>query len=366
MRILSRYVLGAFLVPLGYCLVGFVSIYVMFELFGSFSRLMEAKLPLGVTMEYFAAYLAPYFEWLAPAALMLATLYTMWNFCRHSEIVAMRASGVSFSAIVRPLLVAALVMAAFVGWVNECYVPRTAQWAKKLRTARFDLAEVDRADNVVYCNVRDDRTWTVSRIDGADGHRLTDVRITVNRPGSGTRLKNVVAARAEWLDGEWWLANPRVQHFDETGREIPSPVPELDALSLRVFPEFRERPSDLLAQNRDWQYNSVRDKRRFIRTHPHLAAEKLREYSYDVWSQLLAPLACLVITLFAIPAGIASGRQSVFRGILGALAMFFAFYALSILCMIAARKGWFPAVPAAVLPHALFLVIGGINFHRQR
>jgi len=69
---------------------------------------------------------------------MLATLYTMWRFCRHSEIVAMRASGIGFFTIVKPLLFVSCAMALFVAWVNESYVPRRAQWAKQLRNARFE------------------------------------------------------------------------------------------------------------------------------------------------------------------------------------------------------------------------------------
>ena len=89
MRILSRYILREFLVPLSYCLLGFLGIYVIFELFDSFNRLMEGHPTLLDTVGFFAGYVSPYLEWLIPAALMLGTLYTMWNFCRHSEITAM-------------------------------------------------------------------------------------------------------------------------------------------------------------------------------------------------------------------------------------------------------------------------------------
>ena len=91
-----------------------------------------------------------------------------------------------------------------------------------------------------------------------------------------------------------------------------------------------------------------------------------RKYKYDMWAQMLAPFACLVITLFAIPAGIASGRQSVFKGIVGALAMFFAFYALVIGGMVGADVGWIPPILAAVLPHLVFLAVGIYLFRRQR
>ena len=176
----------------------------------------------------------------------------------------------------------------------------------------------------------------------------------------------VAAPRADWLDGQWWFSRPQVQHYDATGQEQATPTPELDALELRCFREFQERPSDFVMQNRPWKFNSVRDKLRYIRMHPEMSAEAKRDSMFDVWAQIMAPLACLVITLFAIPAGIASGRQSVFKGILGALAMYFAFYGLVIGGMVLAKNGWCPPVLAATLPHVVFLALGIRSFIRQQ
>ena len=366
MRILTRYVLKEFLVPFFYCLTGFVSIYVLFDLFGSFSRMRNAHIPFGDAVLYFCAYLAPYFHYIVPAALMLATLYTMWCFCRHSEITAMRASGVSFLAIVKPLLGVSVVSAAAVVWVNESFVPAKAQWAAQMKTVQFDQSMFAKADNIVFRNGQECRTWNVNSILGESGEHLKDVNVTVDRPNGGARLLRVTADRADYLDGEWWFTAPKVQHYDALGQEVATPTPELDALAYRCFAEFRETPSDFLMQNRPWKFNSVRDRLHYLRNHPSLAAETRRDYTYDVWAQVMAPLACIIITLFAIPAGIASGRQSVFRGILGALGMYFAFYGLMIVMMVLAKNGWFPAIPAAILPAAVFLVLGVRAFLKQR
>ena len=365
MRILTRYVLKEYLVPLFYCLVGFVSIYVLFELFGSFSRLMESGLPFAMMTEYFCAYLAPYFEWLAPAALMLAALYTMWGFCRHSELIAMRASGVSFIAIARPILAVALLMAGVVFWVNEWYVPRRAQWAKQLKYEKFNLEKLDRADNIVFRNVRENRTWTVGSVETPDAEHLANVRVTVDRP-DGSRRLSVSAPKAEYLDGEWWFHDAAVQHYDLSGHEAATPTPSLDALSLRVFQEFKEKPRDFLMQNRDWAYCSIADRIRHLRTNRHLTPETRRKYVFDTWSKVLSPFACLIITLFAIPAGVATGRQSVFKGILGALGLFFSFYGVVIASMVCANEGWLNPALAAVAPYAIFLAFGIVAFNRQK
>lgn len=365
MRILTRYVFREFCVPLAYCLTGFVSIYILFELFGSFSRLMEAKPGFAKAAEYFAGYFAPYFQWMAPACLMLATLYTMWSFCRHSELIAMRASGVGFFAIVKPLLAVAALMAGFVGWVNEAYVPEKAQWAKQFKDAKFREAEMEKADDIVFHNPKADRIWKIGGKLANDATALKDVKVTVDRPGGGRKM-TILAPQAEHLDGQWFFRTPKVMHYNELGEECASPTPELEKLTLRGFPEFDEQPRDFLMQNRDWAFCSTRDRLRYLEMHTALSEDSRRDYNYDVWSKLLAPLACIVITLFAIPAGVATGRQSVFKGIAGALGMFFAFYGLTIFCMILAKRGLLPPLAAAGLPHAIFLAIGCHLFRRQR
>ena len=202
MRILTRYVLREFLVPLFYCLTGFISIYVLFDLFGSFSRMAAAKLSTKTAVLYFCGYLAPYFHYIVPAALMLATLYTMWSFCRHSEIVAMRASGVSFIAIVRPLLAVALVMAACVTYVNEVFVPWKAQWAARMKKDRFDQTSFAKGDNIVFRNAKEGRIWNIDAFRDDEGKSLSNVQVTIDRPGGG-RCMSVSAPRADYFDGEW-------------------------------------------------------------------------------------------------------------------------------------------------------------------
>ncbi len=366
MKILYRYVLKEYLIPLCYCLGGFVSIYVLFELFGSFSRLMDAKLPLLTIVEYFIAYLCPFTEWLVPAALMLAALYTMWGFCRHSELVAMRANGIGFVTIVAPILSVAIVMAGVVCWVNNVYVPAKAQWGKNMKSERFNLERVGKKDNLVYRDSSTFRTWSIGGVDDERAEHLTDVKVSVDRPDGGARRLNITADRADYLDGEWWFTAPKIQYFDTNGSEVASPCPEMDSLGLRCFPEFDETPDDFMMQNRAWEYNSISDRIRYLKTHPGLSEETLRKYRYDIWAKILSPFACVVIVLFAIPAGIASGRQSVFKGIVGALGMFFGFYALDIGGMVAANAGWCPVALAAILPYVVFLILGIRAFHRQR
>lgn len=365
MRILSKYVLREFLIPLTYCLVGFLGIYTIFELFDSFNRIIENKPPLGETVSFFAGYISPYFEWLIPAALMLATLYTMWNFCRHSEITAMRASGIGFSVIVRPILMVATLFAVIVAGINEFYAPWASEQARDFKMNRFKTLDTKTFNQVVFYNLEAHRIWRVEKIHSATPGKLEGVRISFDRQ-DGSRKMDISCEKAEYLDGMWWLFHPVYHYYDLQNNPIPSRKPQLDHLSLRACPDYDETPRDFLLMNKSWDYYSVRDMRHYLRRHPNLTPEERNNRIYDIHSRFAAPFSCLIITLFAIPAGVATSRQSVFKGVIGAVGMFFGFYALSIGCMILAKNSLIPAIPAAWCANTIFLVIGLILFHKQR
>ena len=357
MKILTRYILREFCVPLFYCLTGFVSIYLLFELFGSFSRLMAAKPGILAAAAYLAGYFAPYFQWMAPACLMLATLYTMWRFCRHSEIVAMRASGIGFFTIVKPILVMSVLMACAVAWVNESYVPRHSSWAKRFKDARFDSAEIGGSSGLLFVNARAGRHWHADMPRPMDASVLENVRVTENV----TTNVEITSSHAEYKGGLWYFWAPREVVHGANGTENV-----YRERGLKAYPEFDDRPEEMLWENCEWTYMSTRDRASYLKTHENLDERTRQKRRYDVWAQAVAPVACIVITLFAIPMGIATGRQSVFRGIIGALAMFFAFYGLTILCMVLAARGWLAPFPAAILPDLVFLVLGVRLFWKNR
>ena len=85
---------------------------------------------------------------------------------------------------------------------------------------------------------------------------------------------------------------------------------------------------------------------------------------FDFWYRIAAPWSCLVITLFSIPAGITTGRQSVFKGLLLVLVTFFLFYAFSVLLEYCGQHGYLAPFLAAWLPNLVFLAIGVAMYRR--
>src|SRR3989442_4414851 len=95
MRLLDRYLLRELLVPLGYCLSGFLIFWVAFNLFSEMGEFQDNKLHGGDILQYYVMRVPEFLVIVLPIALLLALLYTLTSLARHQEITAIRAAGVS-------------------------------------------------------------------------------------------------------------------------------------------------------------------------------------------------------------------------------------------------------------------------------
>ena len=95
MRLLDRYLLRELIVPLGFCLWGFLLLWISSDLFAKLGEFRMKGMAPGDIAEYYLVVLPEFLVLVLPIALLLAMLYALTNHARHQEITAIRAAGVS-------------------------------------------------------------------------------------------------------------------------------------------------------------------------------------------------------------------------------------------------------------------------------
>ena len=110
MRLLDRYLLRELLIPLGYCLGGFLICWIAFDLITSLNWYQENHLNVHDVAELYLAKLPELLVLILPFALLLALLYTLTNHARYNELTAIRAAGVSLLRICLPYLAVGLLL----------------------------------------------------------------------------------------------------------------------------------------------------------------------------------------------------------------------------------------------------------------
>lgn len=362
MRLVTRYLLKAFLGPLFVCLVAFNGIYIIFDLFGSLSKFLDAKIDFLTVLKYYGGIISMYSHWFIPASCMLATLYAMWQLSHHNELTAMRASGISFHRLTLPFFSVAVAMSLLTFFNSEFVAPEASAWSEEFKEASFDSGDTMLQANHLYVNQKARRNWIFSSVDirSENGFAHPVGKVEIKEERDGVNVRGVRAEKAEFLDGMWWLTSPTEIRFDADGVEVPVSPDAAKLPALMSVPGFDETPRDMLLEVRDWEFFSLADMLRYLQIRGIHATDKNgSEKWYEFWYRIFSPWACVVITIFAIPAGISTGRQSVIRGVIMALALFFSFYAGTLLLkFLAGQEAVISPFVAALAPNLIFLVFG--------
>ena len=131
MRLLDRYLLRELLVPLGYCLCGFLIFYVAFDLIFQINRFLDNQMLFLDIVEYYVVTLPELLvEQVLPVSLLLALLYTLTNLSRYNELTAMRAAGIGLWRLSMPYLAVGAVFGLVVLVIGEFWLPSASERAK--------------------------------------------------------------------------------------------------------------------------------------------------------------------------------------------------------------------------------------------
>ena len=131
MKIIDRYMLRQFIHVFVICFLSLTGLYLVLDAFSNldnFLRYAEQKGSLLSVMGEFYFYRAiGFFERLSGVISMIAAMFTVTWIQRHNEMTALMAAGVSRVRVVRPVIIACVVLALLTAAGREVVIPRLRQ-----------------------------------------------------------------------------------------------------------------------------------------------------------------------------------------------------------------------------------------------
>src|SRR5207302_9482895 len=104
MRLLDRYVIRNFAQVYFYCIAGFISIWLIFDVSDNISTFIDEHISLWLVVRYYATQIPQVLIILLPVSLLLSLLFALGRMSRSNEIVSMLTAGVSLPRVLLPLL----------------------------------------------------------------------------------------------------------------------------------------------------------------------------------------------------------------------------------------------------------------------
>jgi lipopolysaccharide export system permease protein len=365
MRLLDRYLLRELLIPLGYCLCGFLILWIAADLFNQLGDFQKKKLLARDIIEYYLLSAPNDLMLLLPMALLLALLYSLTNHARHNEITAIRAAGIALWRLCLPYIGVGLAASLLLLALNELWLPDSAEAAEQVLTRRTRTPGglgKDWIRNLGFTNSRDGRKWQIELYNLKTAEM---VRPHVNwTKADGSRL---------WIDADRALRSNDVWTFFGVREHAEAAdtnsflIPSLQTNFL-AHPEFSETPEQIKSEVKLSNTFGVRPAKRadipvreiynYLRLHPEPSRSEGAWLYTKLQGRLAAPWTCLVVVLIAIPFGAASGRRNVFVGVASSVLICFIYFVLQQLGLALGAGGRVAPWLAAWFPNLSFALAG--------
>lgn len=343
--ILDRYLFREWLRILVVTALGFPLIVIAFELTDNLDdHLSRGIAPRAIALGY--AYSLPEKIFLVlPAAVLFATVFSLGNQSRHSELTAGKASGRSLRRTVLPIVGAAGLTAGLTLALGE--------WAPTATTRQFELLgerEVRSTTaryNFVY---RADQGWVyAARALDINMQSLRDLVLEREGPGPAYPTLVVQSPDARYNDstGRWMLRSARFRVLPAIDQEISFGFDSLVQRSLV------ETPAGLLVEPKEPREMRYGELGRYINDLERSGGDG-RKLRVRQALKVAIPFTCIVIALFGAPLAVTAPRTSGALGIGISLVITVLFLMLIQLSEAIGAGGLLPPVLAAWLPNLLF------------
>ena len=347
-RTLSFYMARVFLTRTFAVLGGLIVILEMLDLLGTSGEILaypgngEGELWFYVSLR-----IPQLIERFLPFSALLGALISLSTMNANSEIISMKAAGISAHQILAPLILTSLVIAGLLFVFNEEVVAPSYKTLNAWEAVEYGPLPEDTGQSTNVW-VRDgDDLINVQAVSGrGDATTLHKVSLFDRRGGSLERL--ITAETADRVANGWRLGQAKsfdVESLAETRADglvvAPDVTPDqftlanVDAPSLS-FPALRRAIADLQAAGR-----------------PTIALEA------GLWHKISGPLSTILMPLLGAVAGFGLARsgQLFIRAVIG-MALGFTYFVADNFALAMGNIGAYPPMLAVWAPFLLFLMIG--------
>lgn len=363
--LLDQYVIRNFLTPFSFCLIGFVSIWLIADLTDNAPNLVGAD--VGTLLKFYVIQLPFMILFVMPVTLLLSLLYALSRMSKSNEIISMLGAGRSTMRVLRPLFVFGLYASLICLVFKYEWAPRSEGYKEALLEEIYQQnadkrGGKKRLDNPwarvawMHVNEVDNRTWFVGKVPYDMQKREMRSLAIRQHDEEGRPVLTLRATSAKWFFAlrEWRLSNGRTYTYDENG------IPRVQSWNFLTIPGWRETPWKVLSSSQNPEHLGIPGLTTFLKSNPDYDKRTLAPFLTNWWYCWAEPLSCLVMVLIAAPLGIVYSRRGALGGVAASIVIFALMYFTSGSLVAAGQGGYLPPALAAWGTNLIFGSIGAV------
>jgi len=359
MRIVDRYITKSIIGILLATIVMFCCLYILIDIASNLDDLIDRKVPAFILLRYYMSLLPTMLVQTLPIACLISALFTYSHLNNSNEIIALRTSGLNFWKLARPAICVALVVSAFIFWLNEKYVPETQVKSEMIRNENM----INRADsrkrtkgkikNLTFYGLKN-RLYFIDEFD-PNTSELSGITI-IGFDSKQNVKEKIVAWKGEWTGIIWKFKDCQVTFFDTEKFT--------DQIKVKVYAnrlmDIKETPDDFVRQRLNVSAMNIRQLRDYISRFENSGATKaITNLRVDLHQKWAYPFGTIVIVLAGLPIAMMTGRRKAvtFASLGIATAIGFLYYVCNAVCLALGKGDAVPPILSAWLAPIIFASI---------
>jgi lipopolysaccharide export system permease protein len=296
---------------------------------------------LGMRAPQLIAFVLPY-------SVLLSTIVTLFTLNQNSEVVSMKAAGLSAHQVLAPLLLTAFVVAVTHFAFNERIVTRASATLKAWQDADYGPVPQDSGVRSNVYLLDGNNILMAATVTGRGKAMVMQGVSWYRRDAQGMVLEQIVSPRATFADPGWRLESPRRFDVATTTTQMLQPL----VIAREVDPaQITLSTVDPDAQNIFELADSIAEMR--------AAGRRTAELEGKWWHKISGPLSAVLMPLLGAMAafGLARSGQVVIRAVIG-MALGFTYFVFDNAALAMGNFGGYPPLLAAWAPFVLFTLVG--------
>ena len=359
-RILDEYILREFVTMFAMVLFGFVLLMLVFTFFELVGDILRNHIALSVVGEYLLNLTPSMLYLITPLAVLIAALVTFGVMNRNSEIVAIKATGISLYRLIVPIVTMAVVLAVALFLFDQYYLPQANRRQEALRN------QIKGRPTQTY--LHPEQKWMMGQkpqpgepgrifyyeFYDPDLKEFANLSVFEFDPATFQLTRRIFAKRVLWDSdaGGWTFESGWVR--DVRGANVTG----YRTFLKTSFPEVRATPDYFKKEDLQAKEMNFGQLDRYIRDLQQSGFDTKR-LSVALWQKLSYPLITVVMAVLAIPFALSMGRRGSITGVAVAIAVALAYMVIDSLFGSMGNVNYLPASMAAWSADVLFALAGG-------
>jgi lipopolysaccharide export system permease protein len=355
---IDRYIIGKFLSTYFFLILIVITIAIIFDYNEKIDKFTQSGVSFkNIILDFYLNFIPYFVNLFSPLFVFISVIFFTSKLAGNSEIIAMKAAGVSYKRLLRPYMYSAILIGSMTFYLGAYIIPEgnvarvnfENTYLKKKKSTIAENVQLQVAPGVVaYITQFDNETKRGFgfSLDKFENKQLKS-RLTANIISYDTLAEK----RYSW----------KIQQYSI--REFKG-MKEVIKNGAKLDTTINMEPSDFFYINNQQETMTLPQLDEFIQKQAQRGASGVSAFEVEYHKRFASPFAAIILTLIGVSLSCQKRKNGMGTAIGIGLALSFTYILLqSVAATFATNAGW-PAMLAVWLPNMIFIVIALVLYKR--